>query len=204
MIIDKNLAIQTALRGDWAEAIKVNEELLRLHPSDIETLNRLAFAYNIIGKVQEAKETYEKVLTIDGCNPIALKNLGKLKCGTMYTNDSGFHITTNTFLEEIGKTKIVALLNVAPPKLLKTLQTGQLVHLNLKRMKIFVLDEHEQYIGMLPDNLAKRLTEFMKEGNTYETFVKSVEGTIVNIFIKETHRVEKLHNIPSFAASGKK
>jgi len=204
MILDKNLAIQTALKGDWSEAIRLNEEILQKHPTDTETLNRLAFAYNIIGNAKEAKKTYERVLSVDSGNAIALKNLSKINQGSSNAQTNGFHVTTNTFLEEIGKTKIVTLLNVAPPKLLKTLQTGQQVMLSPKRMKIFVLDSQDQYIGMLPDNLAKRLTEFMKEGNLYESFVKSIEGNTVNIFIKETHRVDKLHNVSSFAASGKK
>ena len=192
----KTQAIQIALIGDWNKAIALNLEILSTEPTDIDTLNRLAFAYTISGKLQEAKNIYQQVLEIDSANPIAIKNLKRL--GSTLTTKPALHISTNMFLEESGKTKIVSLINTAPTQVIKTLQMGQVVHLNIKRSKIFVQDEQKQYVGMLPDDIGKRLIMFLEGGNEYETYVKSAHDHEVMIFIKETKRANKYKNQPSF------
>ncbi len=197
MIPLKTQAIQIALTGNWAEAIAINKEILKEEPTDIDTLNRLAFAYTIIGKTKEAKQTYQKVLDIDSANPIALKNLKRLGPSENKIKPS-LHISTKMFLEESGKTKIVALINTAPSQIIKTLQMGQELHLCIKRSKIFVQDERKQYVGMLPDDIGKRLTTFLAGGNVYESYVKSAHDHEVIIFIKEIKRVNKFKNQPSF------
>ncbi len=197
MISPKIHAIQIALTGNWVEAISINKEILKSDPTDIDALNRLAFAYTITGKTKEAKKTYQKVLDIDSANPIALKNLKRLGPNGNKIKPS-LHISTNMFLEESGKTKIVTLINTAPSQIIKTLQMGQLLQLHMKRSKIFVQDEQKQYIGMLPDDMGKRLTTFLNGGNVYESYVKSAHDHEVIIFIKEVKRVAKYKNQPSF------
>ena len=101
-------------------------------------------------------------------------------------------------LEENGKTKIVNLINTAQPNILKKLQIGQSLKICVKRSKIFVLDETDQFIGMLPDNVGRRLMKFILEGNLYGTYVKAVEKHTVTVFIREVKRDEKFKDISSF------
>ena len=53
----KTQAIQTALSGNWEKAIDINKSLIKEDPSDIDALNRLAFAFTILGKTKDAKST---------------------------------------------------------------------------------------------------------------------------------------------------
>ncbi len=204
MLALKNQAIQTALLGDWDTAIILNQELLKENPEDIETLNRLAFAYIILGKTKDAKTTYQKVLRLDNQNPIALKNLKRL---SLVDKKNAVSLSSRTvdsmFLEENGKTKIIDLINIAEPKVISRLCTGELLLLRVKRLKIFVLDEKTKYIGMLPDNIGKRLIKFLKGGNQYRACVKAADNHKVAIFIKETKRVSRFKNQPSFISSEK-
>ncbi len=194
----KNQAIQTALEGNWQEAITINKSLVHENPEDIEALNRLALAYTIMGKLREAKSTYQKVLILDPLNPIALRNLKRLK-------DKGLNLTggklnssiNNKFLEEPGKTKVVELVNIAQPKIVEALRTGQSLELSMKRLKIFALEE-QQYIGVLPDDIAKRLIKFIKNGCKYEAYVKSANQHKVTIFIKEIKKTSRYKDQPSF------
>lgn len=198
-MIDASQAIQAILQGDWNNAITFNLQVLEQNPDDVETLNRLAFAYSALGKVNKARAMYQKVLEIDECNPIALKNLKKLNDGSSRKNGfATFAINNNMFLEEVGKTKVVTLVNTAPPSMLRTLQAGQPLTLCIKRNKIFVLDENEQFLGMLPDNISKRLIKFIKGGNKYITYIKAVENRNATIFMKEIKRASKFKNQPSF------
>lgn len=192
-------AIQTALTGDWKNAINLNRQLLSENPEDIDTLNRLALAYAISGKAKDAKTTYLKVLDIDPLNPIALRNVQRLKEKTLTKkNDNSALQISNNFLEETGKTKVVELVNTTQPKIIQTLRTGQFVTLSIKRSKIFVLLDEKQYIGVLPDDLGRRLIKFMKSGNKYDAYIKSANPHHVIVFIKELKRSAKYKNQPSF------
>lgn len=197
----KDKAIQTALEGDWEEAISANKELLEETPKDIDALNRLALAYTIIGKIRGAKIIYQKVLDIDPLNPIALRNLKNLKNNKKEGKASPTQVfLNNQFIEETGKTKVVDLINIAPSLVVQTLRTGETVTLSIKRLKIFVLKNEKQYIGVLPDDIGKRLIKFIKAGNKYEAYVKSVSPHKVIVFIKELKRIAKFKNQPSFLA----
>lgn len=213
MIPNKTHAIQTALAGDWEKAITLNLALLESDPTDIETLNRLGYAFTVLGKFKDAKSTYKKVLEIDSKNPIALKNLKKLS--DAHRGDDGEPVASeipvlslwklsDMFLEEGGKTKIIELVNVAEPKIVSALRTGEYITLQIKRLKIFAHDNHKQFIGMLPDDIGKRLIEFISGGNTYEAYVKSVDEHKVSIFVRETKRATRFKNQPSFPQAGGK
>lgn len=205
-MILKNQAIQTALIGDWDTAITLNRELLKENPNDIEALNRLAFAYTVTGKVKDAKNTYQKVLELDSQNTIALKNLKRLGESNRKTLSNQHPLTGHVesmFIEESGKTKIVELINIATAKTVVNLLTGEPLNLRIKRHKIFVLDRNNQYIGVLPDDIGQRLTKFIKGGNDYEAYIKSVENNRVLVFLKETKRSPRFKNQPSFISAHK-
>jgi tetratricopeptide (TPR) repeat protein len=195
----KQEAIKTALTGDWENAIHLNKMLLSEDPNDIDALNRLALAYTITGKIKNAKTTYKKVFLLDPLNTIATKNLKRIKDKGLTAPVSGYQINNN-FLEETGKTKIVELVNIAQPKIIENLRTGETVSLSIKRSRIFVLEE-DQYIGVLPDDIGKRLIKFIKSGNKYEAYIKCASVHKVLVFIKESKRVSKLKFHPSFIST---
>lgn len=212
----KSHAVRTALEGDWKTAISLNRQLLRENPNDIEALNRLAYAFSVIDKIKDAKSTYRLVLKIDTQNPIALRNLKRLtergsKNGNSKTKtllalshrQAGGGQVDTMFLEETGKTKVIELVNVAEPKIISFLMTGEILALSIKRLKIFVLDKKNQYIGMLPDDIAKRLIRFLKGGNIYQASVKSIENHHLAIFVKEVKRASRFKNQPSFTLFSK-
>jgi tetratricopeptide (TPR) repeat protein len=194
-------AIQTALTGDWNTAVSLNQTILQDYPDDIDTLNRLAFAYASIGNSKEAKSLYQKVLTLDSQNPIALRNIKRLNGGASSVNHP--IQMNNIFIEEPGKTKVIELINVAEKKLLAKLRAGEHVVLQVKRMKIYILDGEKQYLGMLPDDVGRRLIEFIGGGNAYEAYVKTIDNLRLIVFIKETKRSVRFKNQPSFPSFDK-
>ncbi len=198
----KTQAIQTALMGDWNSAITLNSLLLEDNPEDIDTLNRLAFAFASLGNVKEAKHIYQKVLTLDMQNPIAIRNLKRLTNNqTKYNpNNTASHQMNNIFIEEPGRTKVIELINIAEQKIISLLRCGETLTMLVKRMKIFVLDSNKQFVGMLPDDMSKRLIKFLNGGNKYEAYVKTVDNHRLIIFVKETKRSLRFKNQPSFAS----
>lgn len=198
MISSKNQAIQTALQGNWKNATSLNKSLLSANPNDIGALNRLAFAFTLLDKIKEAKATYRKVLKIDSVNPIALRNLKRLKEEPYRKKTNGFSgVYAKSFIETPGKTKIIELVNVAQPKIVSGLITGQVLNLIVKRLKVFIEDQ-KQYIGVLPDDVGKRLIKFIKGGSIYEAYVKSANSNRVVVFLREVKMAPRFKNQPSF------
>jgi hypothetical protein len=196
-------AIQTALKGDWQKAILLNQQILRENPHDIDALNRLGFAHLSLGQLKQAKHAYQQVLSLDVQNPIALKNLKRITNVNSKTINQRSGQMNNIFIEEPGKTKVIDLINVAEQKVIGELRCGEMLTLGMKRMKIFLFDAQQQYIGMLPDDLSKRLIRFMKGGNKYEAYVKTISNHRLTVFLRETKRVSRYKNQPSFAHSEK-
>ena len=196
----KAQAIQTALTGDWQQAININQLILQEEPEDIDTLNRLAFAFLSSGNPKDAKNLYEKVLSLDMQNPIAIRNLKRL-----YDVNSKKIITINNlFIEEPGKTKVMDLINIADKKVITHLRSGEKLDLKIKRSRIFAYDLDNQFIGMLPDDTCQRLIKFIEAGNEYEAYVRTVDSNKVSIFIREIKRVKKFKNQPSFVSASEK
>lgn len=196
----KSQAIQTALVGDWENAININKQILQDEPDNIDTLNRLAFAYLSQGCTKDAKQIYEKVLSLDMKNPIALKNLKRLNDPTIRKVNLQLN---NQFIEEPGKTKIIELINITDKKVFSSLRSGEKLTLCIKRMKIFALDQENQYIGMLPDDLCRRLIKFINGGNKYEAYARTVDGNKIAIFVRELKRVKRYKDQPSFVSTEK-
>lgn len=201
----KTLAIQKALSNDWEEAKSLNEEILALNPQDIDTLNRLGFAFMKLGKYNKARDTYKKIIVLDKTNPIAVKNLKRLetvsKSGKNGVAPSTHVISSDTYIEEAGKTKTVELKNVADKKTLSLFEPGDPITIVVKRSRIFAQSYDKKYLGMLPDNVSMRLITFMKGGNEYSACVKAVDEKSITIFIKETKKVSKFKNQASFSNS---
>lgn len=190
-------AIQAALQQRWEEAIALNKQLLEQNEHDLDALNRLGFACLHIGKSKEAKEAFEKVLALDKYNQIAQRNLHKLKNkGQVETN--GVMVSPLMFLEEPGKTKVVACVNLAPAATLAAVRCGQEVKFKVKKHTIEIRDDATIYLAALPDDISFKLSRFIAGGNEYSIVVRSVEKNSLSVFIRELSRGKQFKDQPSF------
>lgn len=195
-------AIKLALAQKWDEAIDINEQLLTANPHDLDALKRIAYAYVQQGNVQKAKKYYQQILQLDDHNPIARKALSKLDGAKKFPSDMIQNsISTEGFLEEPGRTKVVNLINIAPNDILCHLATGQHVELIKKGRGLCVKLNDKIYLGTLPDDIAHRLIRLMSGGNEYNTRIKHVGKNQLSVFIREVRRGEQFINIPSFVNS---
>ena len=196
MDIEKK-AIKFCLEGNWGKAIEYNTLLINQDPQDINALNRLARSWANLGKVAKARIYYNQVLKYDKYNSIAIKNLGILK-NKKTKKKITFSISENAFIEEPGKTKCVKLTKLASPSILLELNAGEKINIIPKKRLISVTNEKSVYLGSISDDLSRYLISFIKQGNEYEAFVKSVDKKQLEIFIRELKRVKSLQNTPTF------
>lgn len=195
-------AIRSALDGKWEEAAELNQAILREQPKEITALNRLGKAYTEIGEVEKANETYKKVLSLDKYNPIATKNLRRLKArdkAPAFEKIQPAPTIRANFLEEPGKTKTSQLVRLTDAEIISGLHIGQPVLLEARKRSVSVNLADGTYIGSLPDDLSFRLGKLIRAGNTYEALVKGLPtGHDVQIFIREKERAKRLQDTPSF------
>jgi len=195
------LAIKVALCANWDEAIKINKKILQMASTEVDALNRLAHAYTCLGQKEKALKIYKKILQIDPYNIIARKNLEKVTKQNGYSNISGTKENGNLsaiFIYEPGKTKVVNLINLAPPAILCSFNCGDQVFLNIKKHAVTVMAGDGVYLGALPDDLAHKILTFIGGGNKYEAYIKCVNSKTLTIFIREVYRSSKFLNQPSF------
>lgn len=208
-----NKAIEAALKRDWKEAVKLNLQILKSHPQDVDALNRLGKAYLQSGLKTKAELTYKKALKVDKFNPIAQKALDSIKTfkvDHIHNSPSTPLDFTSAFLEEPGTTKTISITRLGDIKVLSHLQPGDEVYLAAREHCVMVVNRQNEHIGRLPDDLASRMGIFLKAGNTYQVWIKSTEihggpskQPGVKIFIRELTRANKFRHTPSFPATEK-
>lgn len=199
----KDQAIKCALNNNWTEAIQVNQAILEENPKDIDALNRLGYSYLKCQDYKKSREIFEKVVSLDKTNPIAIKNLKKIQAlsENKIGENGNIHNIDGLFIQETGKTKAIELRNLADKKILLLLETADEVNLVIKRSKVFVQKPDKTFIGMLPDDIGMRLISLISGGNEYQAFIMSADDKKVTIFVREVKKSKKFANQPSFTLS---
>lgn len=196
--MDTDLAqksVSAALSGNWEEAIKLNLQILKGSPKDVDALNRLSRAYAENCNIKKAKCTCEKVLKIDPFNSIATKAFAKWKAIRSSAGKQSSGALVEDFLEEPGKTKIISLMHLGDTKTINELNSGDEVKLDTHSHRVSVNTSDGKYLGRLPDDLSARLRTMIGSGNEYKAFVKCINPQDVKIFIKE---IKSTADVPSF------
>jgi len=188
-------AIKLALAGKWQEAKEVNLEILKINPNDTDSLNRLAKSYAELGEISKARSIAQKVTLIDPGNSIAQKCLEKWRSVKNTDKNPSTAISVDSFLEESGKTKLVALLNPGGREVFINLDPGEEVKINSHAHRVSVVTQDDKYIGRLPDDLSARLRNLIKGGNKYQ-----VDSKEIVVFIRETAKGKSVKDMHSFQA----
>ncbi len=201
-------AIKAALEARWEDAITLNSQIIEIAPKDIDSLNRLAHAYFEMNDLTKSEQFYKTVLEIDSYNPIAQKNIKIVqsckKSGHSFNQSNKTIVSPLMFLYEPGKTKLVSLLKVAEPQRLSSIYCGMPLQIVPKNRGISIMNSEGKYLGVLPDDVAFQLVRFIKGGNKYVAYAKSVKVNGLIILIRETLRSKKFRNQPSFLDNSSK
>lgn len=197
-------AIHSALAANWEEALRLNQQILATDPKNVDALNRLARAHFELGDLKSSKKYYEAALSEDPYNQIAAKFLKRIevsakKGGSTTPRQRGQNlISTDSFIEEPGKTKLVTLIKVAEPQRLSQLSPGESVQLVAKNRGVVITGQDDKYLGIMPDDIGHRLLRLIKGGNKYQACIKTVKTNGLSVLIREIHRAPRFKNQPSF------
>ena len=194
-------AVQLAIQGKWDEAVKLNRFIIENFGSDEETQNRLGKALSEMGKLKEAKASYEAALKINPMNSIAKKNAARINA-LLHQKEGlkvgGVKVDLNLFVEEMGKTVITTVDSPAGADVSSKVAAGDVAELKIEGDGIVAETSRGVRIGTLEAKLARRLIKFMRGGNRYQAGVTSVDGNTVKLIVRETYQDPRFAGKPSF------
>lgn len=196
-------SIERAVRGDWKKAVQINKQILKLNSQNLDANLRLGFAYLQSGDIKNSKKAYLRALRNQPNNQIAKSNLEKIKIlekkGARVSGErKNEELDPNLFLNILGKTRVIALINIGQANTLARLKIGQEVQFKIKRRRVEVRDKSGVYVGALPDDISKRMRFFLEAMSQFRVYIKESSKNIVEIFIKEEKLGRKVRKYISF------
>ncbi|MCX6732358.1 MAG: tetratricopeptide repeat protein [Candidatus Roizmanbacteria bacterium] len=193
-------AIDAAIQANWTQAIEFNSQILELDRKNVQALLRIAFSYLQTGNYEESKKYYHKALRLQPKSSVAHQYLEKLEIleqgKTKPQTKTAFD--PHLFIESFGKTKMTSLTNLGQKQILAQLSIGQRMQLKIKKRRVEIRTESDEYVGTLADDISKRLILFIKAKSTYTAYIKEVSFTKVIIFIREDKKGRSVNHHISF------
>ena len=182
-------AVQAALEADWTKAVELNMAILEKNAEDLEARNRLGRALLETGKLEEAKAAYAEVIKAEPNNPIALRNVARLNTLIEHktkTNATKSKTQPRLFIEDMGKTGILRLINPAPPQVVAKYSPGAEAELRERDGLIAVHARDGELLGFLEPKVGRRLLDLINTGNEYVVAVVSNDQQNPRVAIRET------------------
>ena len=181
-------ATAAALEADWPRAAELNQKLIDVAPDDLEARNRLGRALLELGRLDEAKAAFVEVLKIEPFNSIALR--GNSRVATLQEHKTKpFTTTTRTqprlFIEDMGKTGILRLINPAPTHVLAKYSPGAECELREQEGLLALHARDGELIGFLEPKVGRRLIDLIRTGNQYVAAIVSNDPANARVAIRE-------------------
>ncbi|MDE2838775.1 MAG: tetratricopeptide repeat protein [Chloroflexota bacterium] len=197
-------AVRLAMNGEWAEAARLNREILEAAPDNVEAMNRLGKALTELGEPGQALDAFRRALALSPGNPIAAKNVERLLAGTSSgsaamaraCNGAGGTLKPRMFIADHGKSADVTLLaspgaNPSP---------GTPVALEANGSTLGVMAPDGSCLGLVPPNMARRLICLISGGNRYDGAVSGTANGAVRVVLREAYQHPSQRSRVSFPA----
>ena len=181
-------AVAAALDADWPRAIELNTKILEAAPDDIEGRNRIGRAFIELGRLDEAKVSFAEVLKAEPYNPIAIRGSQRV---IALLDHKAKAVTTNTktqprlFVEDMGKTGILRLINPAPAHVLARYSVGSECQLKEQEGLLAVHARDGELLGFLEPKVGRRLIDLIRTGNQYVAAIVSNDQANARVAIRE-------------------
>ncbi|MDE3192990.1 MAG: hypothetical protein KGN00_04810 [Chloroflexota bacterium] len=181
-------AIAAALDADWVRAAELNKQILDADPEDAEAGDRHGRALLELGKLEEARAAYQTVLKAFPHDPIALRQITRI--GTLLEEKRKADPTrsktqTRLFIEDMGKTGILRLVNPAPGNVLARYSPGAEAELREQEGLLAVHAHDGMLLGFLEPKVGRRLIEMIRSGNGYVVALVTNDGVNPRVAIRE-------------------
>jgi len=181
-------ATAAALEADWPRALELNQKILEAAPDDIEARNRLGRALIEHGRLEEARAAFAEVLKGEPYNSIALRNQARV--AALIEHRTKPNVTTTRtqprlFIEDMGKTGILRLINPAPLHVLAKYSPGAECELREQEGLLALHARDGELVGFLEPKVGRRLIDLLRTGNQYVAALVSSDPQNSRVAIRE-------------------
>jgi tetratricopeptide (TPR) repeat protein len=181
-------AIAAALDPDWQRAADLNKQILDVSADDVEARNRYGRALLELGRLDEAKAAYQEVLKAYPHDPIALRQVARI--GTLGEEKRKADATrsrtqTRLFIEDMGKTGILRLVNPAAPNVLARYSPGAEAELREQEGLLAAHARDGALLGFLEPKVGRRLIELIRTGNEYVVAIVTNDQANPRVAVRE-------------------
>ncbi|HEV8230327.1 MAG TPA: tetratricopeptide repeat protein [Candidatus Limnocylindria bacterium] len=181
-------AVAAALESDWTRATDLNAKILESAPDDVEARNRYGRALLEQGRLDEAKAAFAEVLKAEPYNSIAIR--GSQRLLQLIEHKSKPNVTTSKtqprlFIEDMGKTGILRMINPAPPHIIARYSPGAECQLREQEGLLAVHARDGELLGFLEPKVGRRLIDLIRTGNQYVAAIVSNDQANARVAIRE-------------------
>ena len=181
-------ATAAALEADWPRAVELNQKILEGAPDDVEARNRLGRAFIEQSRLEEARACFAEVLKAEPYNSIVIRNQGRVT--TLLEHKAKPNTTTTRtqprlFIEDMGKTGILRLINPAPTHVLAKFSPGAELDLREQEGLLAVHARDGDLVGFLEPKVGRRLIDLIRTGNQYVAAIVSTDPQNARVAIRE-------------------
>lgn len=181
-------AIAAALESDWTRAADLNKQILDVSPEDVEARNRHGRALLELGKLDDARAAYQEVLKAYPHDPIALRQVARIAAlaeDKRKPDTTRSKTQTRLFIEDMGKTGILRLVNPAPLNVLARYSPGAEAELREQEGLLAVHARDGALLGFLEPKVGRRLIEMIRGGNEYVIAIVTNDQQNPRVAIRE-------------------
>ncbi len=181
-------AVAAALEADWTRAADLNAKIVEAAPDDVEARNRMGRALLEQGKLEEARSSFAEVLKTEPYNAIAIR--GSQRIAQLIEHKAKPNATTSKtqprlFIEDMGKTGILRLINPAPPHIIAKYSPGAECQLREQEGLLAVHARDGELLGFLEPKVGRRLIDLIRTGNQYVAAIVSNDQQNARVAIRE-------------------
>ncbi len=192
-------AIAAALESDWPRAADLNKQILDVSAEDVEARNRYGRALLELGRLDEARTAYQEVLKAFPHDPIALRQVARIAAlgdGKHKPDTTRSKTQTRLFIEDMGKTGILRLVNPAPVNVLARYSPGAEAELREQEGLLAVHARDGALLGFLEPKVGRRLIELIRGGNRYVVAIVTNDQANPRVAVREVvQSPENAHRI---------
>jgi len=193
-------AVNLALASRWQEALAVNDDLVERFGADEDVCNRRGKALLELGRLEEAEAAYTSTLAANPGNQIARRQLAKLaerRSAKRAVAPVSASVDVAVFTDEPGKTAIAKLVladGVDPA----AVAPGDPIKVEVGEDQVAVRTLRGVDLGEVEPRLAQRILKFSERGNRYAGAVTHVDGSGVQVILREVYQAPELAGTNSF------
>jgi tetratricopeptide repeat protein len=181
-------ATVAALEAQWVRALELNQRILEIAPDDVDARNRLGHALLEQGKLEDAKTAFTEVLKSEPYNSIALRQQARVIALLEHKTKPNTTMTRTQprlFIEDMGKTGILRIINPAPVHVLAKYSPGAECELREQEGLLALHARDGELVGFLEPKVGRRLIDLLRTGNQYVAAIVSTDPQNARIAIRE-------------------